>query len=84
MIPSIVLRPLVGALLAFRKTISVNEEYSVVMSLQLKPGGQQLLASPMVDKIRARPVNGGDPVELYFSPEWHFIRLQHSLSAPKS
>ena len=66
------------------KTISVPEEYVVLMALQLKPEGQALLASPMVDKITARPVNGGDPVELFFNPEWHFVRLQARLAMPKS
>jgi hypothetical protein len=66
------------------KTISVAEEYSVLVPMQLKPEKQRLLMNPMVDVITARPVNGGDPVELYFNPEWHFVRLQHSLSAPKS
>ena len=65
------------------KTISVPEEYVVLMAMQLKPEKQWLLSSPMVDGIAARPVNGGDPVNLYFNPEWHFIRLQHSMSAPK-
>ena len=66
------------------KTISVAEEYSILISMQLKAEKQRLLMNPMVDGLTARPVGGGDPVELYFNPEWHFVRLQHSLRAPKS
>ena len=66
------------------KTISVPEEYVVLMALRMKPENQQLRMNPMVDVITARPVNGGDPVDIYFNPAWHFVRLQHSLSAPKS
>ena len=66
------------------KTISVPEEYVVLMALQMKPENQQLRMNPMVDVITARPVDGGDPVDIYFNPEWHFVRLQRSLSAPKS
>ena len=40
--------------------------------------------NPTVDAITARPVNGGDPADIYFDPEWRFVRLQHSLGTPKS
>ena len=66
------------------KTISVPEEYVVLMALRMKPEKQRLLSNPMVDAVTARPVDGGDPVEIFFNPQWHFVRLQHSLSAPKS
>ncbi len=66
------------------KTISVAEEYSILISMQLKPEAQALLMDPKVDKLTARPLGGGDPVILYFNPEWHFVRLEHMLATPKS
>ena len=58
--------------------------FGLLQSVFASPESQQLRMNPMVDVIAARPVNGGDPVDFFFNPEWHFVRLQHSLSAPKS
>ena len=66
------------------KTISVPEGHVVLMALRTKPENRQLRMNPMVDVITAGAVNGGDPADIYFDPEWHVVRLQHSPSAPKS
>jgi hypothetical protein len=59
------------------KTISVAEEYAVLQYFGLARGTQTLIKHPpvMIDKLTAKPIAGGDPVDLYFNPELHFVRL---------
>lgn len=62
------------------KTISVAEEYAVLQYKHLRPGAQALLMHPaMLDRLTAKPIDGGDDVVLYFNPELHFARLDHDL-----
>jgi hypothetical protein len=62
------------------KTISVSEEYAVLQYYGLARGPQALVMHPvMVDKLTAKPIAGGDPVDLYFNPELHFARLAREL-----
>jgi hypothetical protein len=62
------------------KTISVAEEYAVLQYFGLVRGTQALVMHPvMVDKLTAKPIAGGDPVDLYFNPELHFARLARAL-----
>lgn len=62
------------------KTISVAEEYAVLQYFGLARGGQALVMHPVVvDKLTAKPIAGGDPVDLYFNPELHFARLAREL-----
>jgi len=62
------------------KTISVAEEYAVLQYFGLMRGAQALVMHPvMVDKLTAKPIAGGDPVDLYFNPELHFARLAREL-----
>ena len=61
-------------------TISVSEEYAVLQYKHLRPGAQALLMHPRpLDRLTAKPVDGGDDVVLYFNPELHFARLNHEL-----
>ena len=62
------------------KTISVAEEYAVLQYFGLARGRQALIMQPvMLDKLTATPISGGSPVDLYFNPELHFVRLAHDL-----
>ncbi len=62
------------------KTISIAEEYAVLQFFGLARTAQALLTHPAkVDKLTAKPVAGGDPVDLYFNPELHFARLAREL-----
>ncbi len=62
------------------RTISVSEEYAVLQYLGLARSAQALVMQPvMVDKLTAKPIAGGEPVDLYFNPELHFARLAREL-----
>lgn len=62
------------------KTISVPEEYAVLQYFGLARGAQALVTNPvMIDKLTAKPLAGGDAVDLYFNPELHFKRLAREL-----
>ena len=60
-------------------TISISEEYAMLVRLNLQRVKQQLInGPPLVDLIVAEQVGGGeDKHSVYFNPQWHFIRLMH-------
>lgn len=57
------------------KTISIGEEYAVLRYLGLAPT-RQALVKGNIDMLSARPASGGQNVDLYFDPAWHFARMQ--------
>lgn len=62
------------------KTISIAEEYAVLQYFGLARGAQALVTHPVrVDKLTAKPIAGGEPVDLYFNPELYFARLAREL-----
>ncbi len=62
------------------KTISIAEEYAVLQYFGLARSAQALIPDPVkVDKLTAKPIAGGNPVDLYFNPELHFARLAREL-----
>ena len=64
------------------ETISVEEEYNFLASLQLKLQSQSLLTSPVpVDAMKSQSINDpeAEASVVYFSPYWHFKRLAINL-----
>jgi hypothetical protein len=56
-------------------TISIAEEYAVLLRMRLQAESQVLVDHPFpVDSISARGENGQTST-IYFNPSWHFIRL---------
>lgn len=60
-------------------TIAVWEEYATLMRLGLAPVGQALVGEPRMLDLLTVEGEDGDRQSLYFDPEWHFIRLMHTM-----
>lgn len=62
------------------RTISVPEEYAVLIRLRLQPESQALLDGPyQVDALTVVDEQGNRHTK-YFNPAWHFIRLYHQVT----
>lgn len=56
-------------------TISIPEEYAVLLALRLKPISQTLLEGRAIDMLTVEDENGSVS-SVYFNPSLHFTRLQ--------